>query len=90
MKATVCRKYINDKRLILLKQCCVNKLTYFIKTALPCVHFFGKTTNNTIKVYLFYNVRHNTEPSQACQAMLTHSGPKIIFDELKLAEAFFC
>ena len=31
MKATACRKYINDKTL--------GKLTYFIKIALPCVPF---------------------------------------------------
>ena len=74
MKATAYKKYINDNK---LKQRCI-----------ACL-FLGKTTIYTVKVYLFYNVRLNTDPSQVYQAILTHGGPEIIFDELKLAEASF-
>ena len=72
MKATGCRKYINDKKFgrILLKQRCL-----FLR-------FSWQNYELTVKVYLFYNVRLNTEPIQVYQAILTHGGPEIIFDEL--------
>ena len=77
-EVTTCRKYINDKTLkstILLQQRCI-----------ACL-FLGKTTNYPIKVYLFCNVKLNTEPSQACKAILTDGGSEIVFDELKLLSA---
>ena len=85
MKTTACRKSINDK--------IHGKLNYFIKTALSCVPFSWQNYKlhcTLSKCIFFCNVRLNTEPSQVCQAILTYSGPEIIFDEFKLAEAFFC
>ena len=49
--------------------------------------FVWQNYEYTVKVYLFCNVRLNTESSQVGQAILTHGGSEIIFDELKLDEA---
>ena len=84
MKATDCTKYIPviDKTL--------DKLSFLLQQDCLAFLFLGKTTNYIIKVYLFCNVRLNTEPSQVCLAIMNHGGPEITFDELKFAEASFC
>ena len=37
-----------------------------------------------------FNVRFNTEPRPVVQTILTHGGPEIIFDKLKLVIAPLC
>ena len=82
MKATACRKSINDKTL--------SKLTYFIKTALSCVPFSWQSYElQSQSILVLQCLTHFAESSQVCQAILTDAGPEIIFDELKLAEASF-
>ena len=66
-----------------------NLVNILILLKQDCLACLGKTTNYSVKVCLFCNVRLNTEPGQVVQAIMIRGGPEIICDVLKLAEASF-